>query len=66
MVKHEGVDCMAMKRRLQRRFYRETRDMSPAELIAHIRERVETCPFSEFWHDAPQARVSRLPTQRAL
>lgn len=55
MDKKDRFDCMAMKRRLQRRFYRETKDLSPAELIAHIRARVATGPFSEYWRDAPEA-----------
>jgi protein-disulfide isomerase-like protein with CxxC motif len=56
MAERKKFDCMAMKRRLQRRFYRQTRDMSPADLIAHIRQRVESGPFSEFWHETRDTR----------
>ena len=55
---------MAMKRRLQRRFYREANDTSPTELIAGIRQRVESGPFSEFWHDAPRAQPSQAKPSR--
>ncbi|HUT37628.1 MAG TPA: hypothetical protein VNE39_29375 [Planctomycetota bacterium] len=58
MAEKEKFDCMAMKRRLQRRFYRQTRGMSPADLIAHIRQRVESGPFSELWHKTPDTQDS--------
>jgi hypothetical protein len=59
---------MAMKRPMQRRFYRETKDLTPAELIAYIRRRIEGGAFSEFCHDTPQAlpvALGRAGGQRA-
>ncbi|MDP2984039.1 MAG: hypothetical protein Q8O92_12010 [Candidatus Latescibacter sp.] len=47
--KRKEFDCIAMKRELQRKYYKETRGMSPEELIVHIRRKVETGPFGELW-----------------
>jgi protein-disulfide isomerase-like protein with CxxC motif len=52
MPKKKSFDCMAMKRRLQRIFYQETKDLTPSELLAHIRRKVEQGPFADLWNDA--------------
>jgi len=55
MRKKKSFDCIAMKRRLQRIFYEETKGMSAPELVAHIRQKVAQGPFADFWKAGARA-----------
>jgi hypothetical protein len=58
MPKEKSFDCIAIKRRLQRIFYEETKGMGPRELVAHIRQKVAQGPFADLWQGG-----GRRPTE---
>jgi hypothetical protein len=57
--KKKVFDCITMKRELQRKFYEETKDLNPQELIAHIQRKVENGPFGKLWKQGSAARRNK-------
>jgi hypothetical protein len=47
MSKKKKFDCVAMKLEIQSNIYKETKEMSPQELLAYYHEAVEKGPFAE-------------------
>jgi hypothetical protein len=55
------IDAIAMKRRLQEEFYEATKDLSPEELIAYIRQRIANSEFADFLSQ-PSPSSKAVPT----
>jgi hypothetical protein len=47
-------DCIAFKRKAQRRLMEETKDMSEDQRRAHVRKIVESGPLADFWEQVKQ------------
>jgi hypothetical protein len=46
--KQKKFDAIEMKRRIQEEIYEETKDMSPEEFIAYVRQRIANSRFADF------------------
>jgi hypothetical protein len=44
--KVQYLDCIALKRRIQRQIYAETKGMAPLERLAYYHKLVEESPFA--------------------
>lgn len=42
------IDAIAMKRRIQEQIYEDTKDMTPEEFIAYMRQRIANSQFADF------------------
>jgi hypothetical protein len=56
----EYLDCMALKRRIQREIASETKGMTPLERLAHYRKLADESPFA-----AALRQRTRAPRKRA-
>ncbi len=45
-MKKEYIDCIALKRKIQRKISEETKGMGLSERLAYYQRQVETSPFS--------------------
>jgi hypothetical protein len=59
--KKKDFDAIEMKRRIQEEIYEETKDMSPDEFIAYIRERIGNSRFADFL-DQPTPTTEDTPS----
>jgi len=58
------MDCIALKRRVQREIYEATRHMSPDEELGFYKRRAEEGPLGDWWRSVRRAtgsRVGRVP-----
>ena len=46
-MKTKTFDCVEMKRRIQEKIYKETRNMSREEYLAFVRRQVDEGPFGK-------------------
>ena len=47
-------DAIEMKRQIQEEIYEETKDMSPDEFIAYVRQRIANSRFADFLSEPSQ------------
>ena len=47
--KKKSFDCVEMKHRIQERIYEQTKEMTPAERMAHMHRRIAEGPFAGFF-----------------
>jgi hypothetical protein len=47
----EHIDTIAMKGRIQEQIAEDTKDMTPDEFIAYMRQRIEQSQFADFLKD---------------
>ena len=52
--KEKEFDAIAMKRHIQEEIYEETKDMSPEEFIAYVRQRIANSRFADFLTEPKQ------------
>ena len=57
-------DCLAFKYRAQQRIARETKGMTPDELIEYYRKGVENGPFARLWKELTE-RDKKAAARRA-
>lgn len=53
--KEKEFDAIAMKRHIQEEIYEETKDMSPEEFIAYVRQRIANSRFADFLTEPKQS-----------
>ena len=58
-VQQEYVDCIALKRSVQKEISAETRGMTPLERLAHYRKLADQSPFAPLLRGGNRVRRTR-------
>jgi hypothetical protein len=56
--KNKKFDTIEMKRRIQEEIYEETKDLSPEEFIAYVRQQIANSRFADFLAESGPASTA--------